>query len=152
MKIFKLKNLIINMRKSKGAVPVAYIIAIILGVLVMGLLGYWLYTSGPKVETFMTESECKSAHMSACAEWTAAGQPKYMRVRMFCTKAMVNRMPADCNEPTNNPPGDKRDNSLCNEEGFDEVNLTVDNGHWWRCKAPGCEERYGITIRGPADC
>jgi hypothetical protein len=144
------------MRKSKGDVPVAYIIAIILGVLVMGLLGYWLYTSGPRVETFMTESECKTRKMSACTEWTGKGRPDNMPFRVWVDNNTV--LPSSCTDVCleENPTicGPDFRNKVPGFGGFAKAkyDLSVRNGNWWKCIAPGCEEKYGITIRSEADC
>lgn len=145
------------MRSIKGAVPVGYIIAIILGVLVMGLLGYWLYTTGPKVETFMTESECKSRKMALCTEYTMKGKPEKIEVRMWVDENTLLptacKLCADLNKDGRVTPYECT-NDFRNKgyTGFAKEDLSVSRGDWWKCVAPGCEERYGITIRGPADC
>ncbi len=46
-------------------VAVPYIIAILLGVAVIGLIGYWLFVAGGRIP----EAECKAAQEAWCDQW-----------------------------------------------------------------------------------
>ncbi|MDI6807313.1 MAG: hypothetical protein QMD14_05960, partial [Candidatus Aenigmarchaeota archaeon] len=73
----------------------------------------------------------------------AKGYPDKMEVRIFCREEIIGKLPATCG-------------TLCKTDAdknqFRSVELSVSDGSWWKCIAPGCEERYGITIRSSADC
>lgn len=51
----------------KKGVAVPYIIAILLGVAVIGLVGYWLFVSGSQ----LPKSECDTAQRNWCSQWIA---------------------------------------------------------------------------------
>ena len=55
--------------KSKGAVPVPYIIALILGVLVLGFVTYSLFFSNNEFGSSLKEYGCRSRKMSYCSAW-----------------------------------------------------------------------------------
>jgi len=53
----------------KGAVPVPYIIALILGIIVVGLLAYWFFILGGKIPGITTEQQCASLKQQYCSQW-----------------------------------------------------------------------------------
>ncbi len=55
------------------AVAVPYIIAILLGVAVIGLIGYWLFVSGGKFGETAAEQQCRSDFLQACQSWASGG-------------------------------------------------------------------------------
>ena len=52
----------------KKGVAVPYIIAILLGVAVIGLIGYWLFVSGGKIRQSATLQECRTDALTWCQE------------------------------------------------------------------------------------
>ena len=58
---------------SKAELPVSHIIAIILGVIVLGLLGYFLYTNFIKAGSTVTEETCRSKFTQFCSLWSVTG-------------------------------------------------------------------------------
>ncbi|MBI1978658.1 MAG: hypothetical protein HYS62_01190 [Candidatus Aenigmarchaeota archaeon] len=55
------------------AVAVPYIIAILLGVGVIGLVGYWLFVSGGQFGGGAAAQQCRSDFLQACQQWAASG-------------------------------------------------------------------------------
>lgn len=53
----------------KGEMPIPYIIALILGVIVLGLLAYWLYTGGLGFDSTVRESTCRTKVGFYCNSW-----------------------------------------------------------------------------------
>ena len=51
----------------KGAMPVPYIVALILAVIVIGLLGYWLIVNLGLFGTKSSEELCRAKLMGTCA-------------------------------------------------------------------------------------
>ncbi len=51
------------------AVAVPYIVAIILGVVVIGLLGYWFFIQGGKATVTGSAAECDAKVASYCLQW-----------------------------------------------------------------------------------
>lgn len=58
---------------EKGAVPVPYIIALILGIVVVGLLAYWFFVLGGRVGDQASETECRATENIYCTTWAATG-------------------------------------------------------------------------------
>ncbi len=54
----------------KAAMPVPYIIALIIGVIVVAVLAYWFVTSGGKGTSIGTEAECTARKLEYCATQT----------------------------------------------------------------------------------
>ena len=52
---------------KKGAMPVPYIVAIILAVIIIGLLGYWLIVELNIFNIYSSEELCRAKIMGACA-------------------------------------------------------------------------------------
>lgn len=51
----------------KGAMPVPYIVALIIAVIVIGLLGYWLIVTMGKTGVKASEEMCRATLMGKCA-------------------------------------------------------------------------------------
>lgn len=58
---------------KKGAIPVHYIIALILGIIVVGLLGYWFFVLGGRIPGLVTKTWCDERKHSYCTEWQKVG-------------------------------------------------------------------------------
>ncbi len=54
-------------------IAVPYIIAILLGVGVIGLVGYWLFVSGGRLGTTTAENNCKNDLLAICNQALTAG-------------------------------------------------------------------------------
>lgn len=54
----------------KGAIPVPYIIALILGIVVVGLLAYWFFVLGGRIGGQASESECRAKENIYCSTWS----------------------------------------------------------------------------------
>lgn len=62
---------------SKGALPVPHIIAILLGIIVVALLGYWFYTTGGSFSGIASEAACRGKLLQYCTFWSGCGyQPQ----------------------------------------------------------------------------
>jgi hypothetical protein len=59
---------------NKGDVPIPYIIALILGVIVIALLAYWIFFSGGNLGTIITEKGCEAKKMGYCNEYKTTGK------------------------------------------------------------------------------
>jgi len=60
------------MKSRKGGVPVPYIVAIVLGIAVIGLIGYWLFYSSGKLGGSLAGAECSAKQV----EWCSRGYDK----------------------------------------------------------------------------
>lgn len=58
----------------KKAVAVPYIIAIVLGIAVIGLIGYFFFSEGGKTTTTGEQAKCQSQRFSYCVQWQASGK------------------------------------------------------------------------------
>ena len=58
---------------NKG-IAVPYIIALILGVAVVALIGYWLIALGARLPWVSTQSYCEGRQAAWCTEWATTGQ------------------------------------------------------------------------------
>lgn len=57
---------------KKAAMPIPYIIALILGVIVVAVLAYWFISSGGKGTKIGIEAECKARLLDVCITGDAA--------------------------------------------------------------------------------
>lgn len=80
----------------KKGVAIPYIIAIILGVAVIGLVGYWLFFSGGQLGKGVATQQCRADFREACTEWANTGyvadSPTYkgvFQVGSDCESALV---------------------------------------------------------------
>lgn len=60
------------MRKI-GAVPVPYIIALVLAIIVIALIAYWLFFSGGEFGRIIAEKGCEAKKLAYCNEWKTTG-------------------------------------------------------------------------------
>jgi hypothetical protein len=139
----------------KGDVPVAYIIALILGIAVLVALGYWFYTTGGKIGPTLSQQECQMRFQQNCEAWKNSGYPEKMTVKVKCddngAKALANVIGlAACGGDYCNC-GDTAKCKNC-PGTWQNVDLEVNNGNWWNYIAPGCAEAYGIQIKDRSDC
>lgn len=134
VKYFNLKRKNIIMIGEKGAGIVWYVIALLLGIAVIGVLGYWFFAMGGRLGV-ISQYECSLRANSACEEWKAAGFPSTMDAKVFCK----NGEPAAC----------------CSglDDGWHEIKkLKVEDRTWWNCIAPGCYDLYGIEVTKKEHC
>jgi hypothetical protein len=59
--------------RSKGALPVPYIVAIIIAVIVIVVLLVWFFALSGKGSTTATDSFCRAAEFTYCSQWSASG-------------------------------------------------------------------------------
>lgn len=59
---------------EKGAVPIPYIIALVLGVVVIALVSYWLFMSGGEFGKAVERSSCQGKKMTYCSAWKLDGK------------------------------------------------------------------------------
>lgn len=59
--------------KSKGALPVPYIVAIIIAVIVIAVLVYWFFVLSGKGNTQATDAFCRTKEFTYCTQWATAG-------------------------------------------------------------------------------
>lgn len=57
----------------KKGIAVPYIIALILGIAVLGLLGYWFFVLGGRIPTTALETACREKQSVYCTRWAADG-------------------------------------------------------------------------------
>jgi len=58
---------------AKGEVPIPYIIALVLAIVVIGLVVYWLYFAGGDFYKTIREYSCKSKFSAFCSQWKLGG-------------------------------------------------------------------------------
>ena len=58
---------------SQKGVAVPYIIAIVLGIVVIGLIGYWLFISGGNFGTTSANTQCKEKLLIYCTKLFSSG-------------------------------------------------------------------------------
>lgn len=61
------------MASKKGALPVPYIVALILAIIVVALLGYWFYTVYIRSESEQSEGICRAKELAYCTQWSTTG-------------------------------------------------------------------------------
>ena len=59
--------------RNIGSVPVPYIIALVLAIIVLAIIAYWLFFSGTDFGRIIIEAGCKSKKMAYCNEWKTTG-------------------------------------------------------------------------------
>ena len=62
--------------KTKGAIPISYIVALLLGIAVIGIIGYWFFFLGGEIGGEVTLNTCRSRAYTYCASWQAIGYSK----------------------------------------------------------------------------
>ena len=58
---------------KKGAIPVPYIVAILLGVVVIALIGLWFFTTTGTGSGVASEAACNAKKVAYCQELVARG-------------------------------------------------------------------------------
>lgn len=58
---------------SKGAVPIPYIIALVLAIAVIAIVAYWLFFSGGQFDVMIREKGCDAKLMAYCGEYRVSG-------------------------------------------------------------------------------
>ena len=58
---------------SKGAVPIPYIIALLLGIAVVAIIGYWFFVLGGQWGGETNLQTCNTRAYTWCASWQALG-------------------------------------------------------------------------------
>jgi hypothetical protein len=58
---------------SKGEVPIPYIIALVLAIVVIGLVVYWLYFTNVDFLKTINEYSCRSKKDAYCNQWKLSG-------------------------------------------------------------------------------
>ena len=58
---------------NKGAVPIPYIIALLLGIAVVAILGYWFFVLGGAIGGEVTLATCQTRAHTYCAGWQFLG-------------------------------------------------------------------------------
>ena len=58
---------------SKGEMPVGYIVAIVLGVVVIALLGYFIIVNYGPFRGVASEATCRAQLLQYCSFWSADG-------------------------------------------------------------------------------
>jgi hypothetical protein len=67
MKFMKLKL------GKMGDVPLPYIIALVLGIIVIVLIAYWLFVEGGLFGGTITEKGCEAKKLAYCSDWKVQG-------------------------------------------------------------------------------
>ncbi len=106
----------------KAEVPVSYIIAIIIGIAVIALLGYWFFMTGGGFRNELSSQECISLKSNFCNLWSASGYR--------CKDLKF--IPAGCTD-SNPPIVGKWDDYVGTKGGF-------------------CSSTYGISVKSSSDC
>jgi len=57
---------------AKGEIPIAYIIALILGIAVVAVLGYWFFIVQKGGGNEMSIAECRTKAVEYCSTWKSA--------------------------------------------------------------------------------
>lgn len=58
---------------KKGSVPIPYIIALLLGIAVVAILGYWFFVLGGQWGGEVTMQRCRSKAVTYCTTWQSNG-------------------------------------------------------------------------------
>jgi hypothetical protein len=58
---------------NKGAVPIPYIIALVLAIAVIALIGYWFFFLSGQWSGQVTETQCTTHAITYCSDWKLTG-------------------------------------------------------------------------------
>jgi hypothetical protein len=58
----------------KKGIAIPYIIALILGIAVVALIGYWFFVLGGRIPGQATITTCQSKEVAWCGEWARTGE------------------------------------------------------------------------------
>jgi hypothetical protein len=59
--------------KNKGSIPIPYIIALLLGIAVVAILGYWFFVLGGQWGGEASIDTCRTRAHTYCVEWQTYG-------------------------------------------------------------------------------
>ncbi len=81
----------------KKGVAIPYVIAILLGIAVIGLIGFWLFKSSGIFGTKTVEQDCRNKFLRWCQDWFADGYDKaWMTGTATSTKPFFNSKHSEC--------------------------------------------------------
>lgn len=102
-----------NKAKSKGALPVPYIVALIIAILVIAILVYWFFVLSGQGGSEATFRLCQGKLFTYCSQWSTCGyldcQPTksgqaadFYEINPDCLpfKGQPTRLPSSVNGPT----------------------------------------------------
>ena len=58
----------------KGAIPIPYIVALVLAIAVIALIVYWLFFSGGEFDRMIREKGCDAKKLAYCNEYKASSE------------------------------------------------------------------------------
>jgi len=70
--------------KTKAEIPVSYIIALILGIAVVAILGYWFFVVSGSATGTASGVECSTAKFVYCNDLLGGGEPDSAEVKQKC--------------------------------------------------------------------
>ncbi len=72
---------------KKGAMPIPYIVALVLGITVLAVAAYWLFFSSGQFGNVILEQGCIAKKMAYCSSWKMSnyGTTLPNNVNDFCT-------------------------------------------------------------------
>ena len=62
-----------KMKRSKGALPVPYIAALIIAIIVIGVLIYWFFILSKEPTNAFTQAQCQARASIYCTSWATTG-------------------------------------------------------------------------------
>lgn len=80
----------------KKGVAIPYIVAILLGIAVIGLIGFWLFKSTGIFGTKAVEQTCRNNFLKWCQDWFADGYSKEWMIGTSGTKIFFNSKYQEC--------------------------------------------------------
>ncbi len=57
------------MTSKKGAIPIPYIVALVLAVILLSILAYWVFSSSGEFNKNMSEQSCRAKKLAYCSAW-----------------------------------------------------------------------------------
>ncbi len=84
------------MTGRKGAIPIPYIIAIIFGIVVIAIIGYWFFTTAGDIGSASQQADCETALFEFCISWIREGEAN----KPFDHKVVEDCGPLDIGVPT----------------------------------------------------
>ena len=141
----------------KGVSKVVWLIVVLaFALIVFGLFSSQFWRSWGVGSKQFSQIECQQAHENACKEWESAGYPDYMYVTVLCSYGSPNCVGVytaglDANGI---PIGDP---DSCAAHSNERVHwlkgyVSVRDGNWWDCIAPGCRQNFDIYLQSEEDC
>lgn len=134
----------------KGDMPIAYVIALILGIAVLVALGYWFYTTGGRLGPTISQQECTRLFQQQCEAWKNENYKDPITVKIKCDDSTVRAL-KNANYDACTQCKCRESCTKCSGEWI-YIDLSVKENKWWDYMAPGCREAYGIEINEPSDC